>query len=152
MTEPGAAVGIGDQYVGIHHVGLSVRSLKAMQEWYARALGFTVDGEFEIPDVGLRAVVMTRGDGGGLELIEVAGSTSNPHLDSDPVAALRIRGFGHLALQVTDIDDAHAALLAVGAREVAPPAASFLPGLRYSYVADPEGNQIELLEELERHA
>ena len=60
-------------------------------------------------------------------------------------AALR-RGYGHMCLDVPDVDAAHAALLAAGAADRMTPRASPEPGVRMAFVADPEGNLIELID------
>ncbi|WP_078505733.1 VOC family protein [Streptomyces violaceusniger] len=55
--------------------------------------------------------------------------------------------FTHLALQVPDLDAAFARLTAeCGAGAVSPPAPGATEGMRYAYVADPEGNLLELIE------
>jgi catechol 2,3-dioxygenase-like lactoylglutathione lyase family enzyme len=57
------------------------------------------------------------------------------------------RGYGHWALAVTDVAAAHARLLAAGAREVWSPRPAPPPATgSMSYVADPEGNLVELVE------
>ncbi len=56
-------------------------------------------------------------------------------------------GFGHIAFAVTDVQTAREAVLAAGGREVGEPATGDVPGagrLTFVYVADPEGNIIEL--------
>ena len=55
-------------------------------------------------------------------------------------------GFSHLALDVPDVDTAYHALLAAGASDRMSPRASPEPGVRMAFVADPEGNLIELLD------
>jgi lactoylglutathione lyase len=52
----------------------------------------------------------------------------------------------HICLRVADVDDLHARLLAHGAFERLAPQLSPEPGVRMSFVADPEGNLIELLD------
>jgi glyoxylase I family protein len=46
---------------------------------------------------------------------------------------------------VTDVDGAYHSALARGARAVMPPCPSPEPGVRMAFIADPEGNLIELL-------
>ena len=65
---------------------------------------------------------------------------------SSPVDAAMTRGFGHLALDVADVDAEYAGLLAAGAEDRMSPRPSPEPGVRMAYVADPEGNLIELLD------
>lgn len=55
--------------------------------------------------------------------------------------------FGHFAFDVEDIDGTYAALVAAGAEEVGrPPAPLQGDGHRIAFVADPDGNWIELIE------
>ena len=55
--------------------------------------------------------------------------------------------FGHFAFDVEDLDAAYAELLAAGAAEVGrPPKALEGKGPRIAFVADPDGNWIELIE------
>jgi lactoylglutathione lyase len=55
--------------------------------------------------------------------------------------------FGHFAFDVEDLDTAYAGLIAAGATEVGrAPAALEGEGPRIAFVADPDGNWIELIE------
>jgi lactoylglutathione lyase/glyoxylase I family protein len=126
------------------HVGLSVADLGAMVAWYERALGFTVELSFALEAVGVRAAMLRAPDGTRLELLERAGSVG--HQPADPLAAMLVRSYGHWAFAVDDIERAFAELVEAGARPVwsprpAPPPA---PGTM-AYLADPEGNLIELV-------
>jgi glyoxylase I family protein len=128
----------------VHHVGLSVADLDTMIAWYGDALGFAVEVAFELPGGRSAGAMLRRPDGTGLELLCHADSAGEA--PPDPPAAMLRRGYGHWALSVQDVRNAHAQLLAAGAREVwsprpaPPPAAGAM-----SYLADPEGNLIELV-------
>jgi glyoxylase I family protein len=50
-----------------------------------------------------------------------------------------------VAFDVTDLDAAYDRALARGARPVMPPCPAPEPGVRMAFIADPEGNLIELL-------
>jgi lactoylglutathione lyase len=50
-----------------------------------------------------------------------------------------------VAFDVTDLDAGYERAVARGARPVMPPELSPEPGVRMAFVADPEGNLIELL-------
>lgn len=128
---------------GVHHIGLSVADLDAMRDWYARALDFEVEVAFDLPG-GARGAMLRRPDGTGLELLCRPDSSGTAPVD--PPAAMQRRGYGHWALAVDDVAAAHAALLSAGAREVwtVRPAPAPAPG-RMSFLADPEGNLIELV-------
>jgi catechol 2,3-dioxygenase-like lactoylglutathione lyase family enzyme len=130
---------------GAHHVGLSVADLPAMIAFYRDGLGFSVEVAFELPGGRAAGAMLRRPDGAGLELLCHADSAGEAA--PDPPAAMLQRGYGHWALAVTEVGLTHARLLAVGAREVwsprpAPPPATGL----MSFLADPEGNLLELVE------
>jgi catechol 2,3-dioxygenase-like lactoylglutathione lyase family enzyme len=129
-----------------HHVSLSVADLDAQRRWYAGALGFsTVVEEFALPEPPVRTAVLESGDGLRIELIERAGSARGQEY-ADPLEAARAQGYGHWALQVSDLRETYDQLVAAGARAVWPPADAVRPGARFGYVADPEGNLIELIQ------
>ena len=65
---------------------------------------------------------------------------------ANPVEAALTRGFGHVAFDVPDVDAAYDALVAAGASDRMSPRPSPEPGVRMAYVADPEGNLVELLD------
>jgi catechol 2,3-dioxygenase-like lactoylglutathione lyase family enzyme len=129
-----------------HHISLSVADLDAEEAWYRRALGLTrTDERLELPEAGVRTVVLSDGDGLRVELTERAGSA--PVLYADPYAATAAQTFTHLALQVPDVEAAFQRLTAESAASaVARPGPGATVGMRYAYVRDPEGNLIELIE------
>ena len=128
----------------LHHVGLSVADLGAMSDWYRDAFGFEIEVSLTLTG-GASGAMLRRPDGLGLELLQHPDSTGSA--PSDPPQAMRKRGYGHWALGVPNVRAAHADLIAAGAREVwaprpAPPPASG----EMSFLADPEGNLIELVQ------
>jgi catechol 2,3-dioxygenase-like lactoylglutathione lyase family enzyme len=133
--------------MGIHldHIGLSVADLDAQVAWYCEAFGLTESTPFEIAPLQLRGTFLV-GDGGlAIELLERRGSA--PGLQApDQATALLTRGYGHICLRVDDVDLLHERLLAAGAGERMAPQAAPEPGVRMSFIADPEGNLIELLD------
>jgi glyoxylase I family protein len=54
-------------------------------------------------------------------------------------------GYDHVAFAVADLDAAYDHAVARGASPVMPPCPAPEPGVRMAFVADPEGNLIELL-------
>jgi catechol 2,3-dioxygenase-like lactoylglutathione lyase family enzyme len=129
----------------LDHVGLSVGDLDAQTAWYGRVFGLVPSTPFEIPGIRLRGVFVIGADGLAIELLEREGS--RPGLQApDTATALLTRGYGHICLRVADVDATHAVALANGAEERMPPQASPEPGVRMSFVSDPEGNLIELLD------
>lgn len=131
----------------LDHIGLSVGDLDAQAEWYAEALSLTRTGSGGLPDLGVRVVFLTDPDHGwSLELLERTGSA--PGLQApDPPTALLTRGYGHICLRVDGrLDDAYARLLGAGAVSRMAPGPSPEPGVQIAFVADPEGNLIELMD------
>jgi lactoylglutathione lyase len=129
----------------LDHVGLSVGDLDAQLAWYGSALGWRTASRFEIAPLGLRGAFVVSDDGQAVELLERRGSAGGLR-PSDPQAALLTRGYGHVCIRVDDTDEWHSRLLAAGASERLSPGDAPEPGVRFSFVADPEGNLIELLD------
>jgi lactoylglutathione lyase len=129
----------------LDHVGLNVADLDAMSSWYGKALDLAIEFEFALEHVDFRGAMLRSSDGWRLELLHRP--ESRPGLQAaNPVEAALTRGFGHLALDVPDVDAAYDALLAAGAEDRMSPRPSPEPGVRMAYVADPEGNLLELLD------
>jgi lactoylglutathione lyase len=127
------------------HVGLSVADLDRQVAWYCEAFDLTESSPFEVPALGVRGTFVTGKLGVAIELLEREGSAPGIQA-ADQAEALLTRGYGHICLRVENVDVLHSRLLAAGAVERMPPQASPEPGVRMSFVADPEGNLIELLD------
>ena len=80
-----------------------------------------------------------------IELLHRVGNVAGIAVER-PMDAALTRGFGHLALTVDDLEATYERLLAAGAASRMPPSPSPEPGVRIAFVADPEGNLIELLD------
>ena len=131
----------------LDHVGLAVTDLGAAAAWYCDVFGLVpelslrvdaIDLSIEMlihPAFGYRVELLHRpGTGAG-----VSGQPANP------AEAARRAGYGHVAFAVADLDGAFGRAVARGARPVMPPCAAPEPGVQMAFVADPEGNLIELL-------
>jgi lactoylglutathione lyase len=129
--------------VRIHHVGLSVSDLDAAMDWYEKVLGFARGYQFEEPQAGLRGAFAIVPNGGRVELFERARSESGTR-HAHPFEAAGVHGYHHICLAVDDIDEVHVRLVAAGATEIWQPRQSPQPGVRTSYLADLDGNFIEL--------
>ena len=127
------------------HVGLSVRDLDAAEEFYARAFGFSRQLEFDLAPHPIRGVMLAHPGGFRLELFEHGASA--PGLQGlTPIEAHATRGYGHFALAAPDIDALFAGARGAGARAIIEPSPSPEPGVRFAFLADPEGNLVELVE------
>lgn len=127
------------------HVGLSVADLDRQAAWYCAAFDLHETTPFEVAPLGLRGTFVVGAPGLAIELLERQGS--GPGIQAaDQAEALLTRGYGHVCIRVEDVDATHARLLALGAGERMPPQAAPEPGVRMSFVSDPEGNLIELLD------
>lgn len=129
----------------LDHVGLSVADLDAQTKWYSEALDLTTTTPFEIAPIQLRGVFLVGQNGLAIELLQREGSHAGFQA-ANPAEALLTQGYGHICFRATDVDALHAKLLAAGASERMAPQQSPEPGVRMSFVADPEGNLIELLD------
>ena len=127
------------------HVGVTVADLEMMSAWYVDALELEVDFEFALDHVQFRGVMLRSPAGYRIELLHRIGNAAGLQA-ADPVEAALTRGFGHVAFDVSDVDTAYGALIDAGATDRMSPRASPEPGVRMAYVADPEGNLIELLD------
>lgn len=129
-----------------HHISLSVADLTAQEAWYGGAFGLVhVDERLEMPEAGVRTVVLSDGAGLRVEFVERPGSS--PVTPTDPFAATTAQTFTHFAVQVPDLDAAFARLTGeCHAASVSSPAPGVTEGMRYAYIADPEGNLLELIE------
>ena len=140
--EPGTVAGTA--LLQWDHVGLNVSDLDTASAWYEQVLDLRTEREFSVPGVGLRGRMLVHESGYRLELIERSGSVPGIRA-ADPAEAALTRGFGHMAFQVMDLDVVYDAMLAAGAFPRVPPTDAPRPGARMAWVADPEGNLIELI-------
>jgi glyoxylase I family protein len=136
----------------LDHAGLAVADLGASAAWFCDVFGLvpeltlTVDAiELSIemlihPVFGYRLELLHRPGTGATGADGPGGKPASP-----AEAALRA-GYGHVAFDVTDLDGAFDRAVTRGARPVMPPCPSPEPGVRMAFVADPEGNLLELLD------
>ena len=128
----------------IDHVGLSVTSLSASADFYREAFGFEHEFAFDLPG-SIHGLMMLHPDGPRLELFEHPAGA--PGLQgAAPLEALATRGYGHFAWATADIATAFQGALLVGASSVVEPGQSPEPGVLFAFLADPDGNLIELLQ------
>jgi glyoxylase I family protein len=135
-----------------HHVAISVQDLDRALEFYRDLLGFEVDwdkdhysGERMSRVVGLQTadahVVMLKGYGMRLELFKYytpVGKIDKPKRQCD-------FGLIHFALSVQDIHQIYERLFQAGVQFNCPPQ-NLRRGVWATYMKDPEGVTIELVE------
>jgi HAD superfamily hydrolase (TIGR01509 family) len=121
----------------LHHVGIEVKDLYAVELFYRKVLGFTLRYRYVSKNTpGLRTVFLER-DGLQLELLE------RPR--ADDFLARRAHAPDHLSLDVPDVDAEHARLAALGfPGAVVKPPRNTGDGFRELTLQDPEGNVIEI--------
>ncbi|WP_436534518.1 VOC family protein [Actinoplanes sp. HUAS TT8] len=129
----------------LDHAGLSVRDLEAAARWYCAAFGYDRELDLRVDAIDLDIVMLIhREHGDRLELLHRPGSSPGPRA-ADPAQAALAEGFGHVAFDVAELDDTYAKVVGLGGRAVMTPRPSPEPGVRMAFVADPEGNLVELL-------
>ena len=127
------------------HVGLSVADLDAAAAFYEAAFGFAPEFPFRIDPHPIRGLMMRHPSGARLELFEHDASAAGLQ-GATPIEALGTRGYGHFAMTAADIQPVFEAAVSAGASARVPPSPSPEPGVRFAFVADPEGNLVELVE------
>jgi catechol 2,3-dioxygenase-like lactoylglutathione lyase family enzyme len=127
------------------HVGISVADLEKAAEWYCRTLGLSVETQFAVTGTDLRGTMLRHASGYRIELLHRPGSVQGLQ-PASALAAAGTRGYGHICLCVEDVDGEFDKLIAAGATVRMPPSPSPRKGARVAFVADPEGNLIELLD------
>lgn len=130
----------------LDHVGVQVADLSAAADWYCAAFELERELELRVEPIDLDIVMLRNAEfGHRVELLHRGGSAPGLRAANPAVAALS-ECYTHIAFDVPDLDATHARLLALGAREVMVPQQSPERGVRMSYVADLEGNLVELVE------
>ncbi|SDS74349.1 VOC family protein [Actinoplanes derwentensis] len=130
----------------LDHIGVSVGDLAAAEGWYTAAFGLRVELRLRVEPVDLDIVMLIHDEYGyRFELLHRPGSVAAPPAGS-AAAAVLARGYGHVAFGVPRLQSAFDRLLELGAQPVMAPCPSPEPGVNMAYVADPEGNLIELVE------
>ena len=148
MTTPGVRA--------VRHAGIVVQDMERCLRFYRDVLGFTIrvaadeSGPFintmlGVPGVQVRTVKLAAREGQALlELLEFRAPVATPRR----TIAVTTPGPTHVALTVADLDGLAPQLIAAGAAFVGPPRVSPDGRIKAAYVRDPEGNFLELVEEL----
>ena len=135
---------MADSLARLDHVGLAVADLAAARSWFCDVFGLVPELVLRVGALDLDIEMLIHPvHGYRLELLHRPGSAADK--PANPGEAALREGYGHMAFDVTDLDAAYDRAVARGARPVMPPGPSPEPGVRMAFVADPEGNLIELL-------
>jgi glyoxylase I family protein len=114
----------------VNHMALACDDPIALERWYTKHFGFTRRRVY-LPGPGQVVVI---GNGGlSLELFPSKAEPPGPPPEED---GPWYRGFRHLAFLVDDLD----AKLMLGPLDMG----DFIAGMRVAWIADPEGNIVEL--------
>lgn len=116
------------------HLGLRVNDLDRSLAFYA-ALGFTVIGS--VPETGFGSLTMLRLPDDPYVSLELVHDPGRPVTETAAV--------NHLVVQVDDLDAVITELAGQGI-EAEPPSEPGGPGLRTSWLTDPTGYRIELVQ------
>jgi catechol 2,3-dioxygenase-like lactoylglutathione lyase family enzyme len=122
-----------------HHIAIYTRDLARLEAFYTQTLGFPVERRWD--SAGIVFV-----DAGGL-WIELTRQDA-PDDGTRPRALDQGVGINHLALQVDQVDQAFQQLVGMGVRVLAAPAD--YRNVRVAFLADPDGNVLELIEDAAR--
>ena len=129
----------------LDHVGLAVADLGAGTTWYCDVFGLVPELSLRVDAIDLSIEMLIHPEFGyRVELLHRPGCDGRAK-PADPAAAALRAGYGHVAFDGADLDGAFDRAVPRGARPVMPPCPAPEPGVRMAFVADPEGNLIELL-------
>lgn len=134
------------QPVRFDHVGISVPDLEQATEWYCRTLDLSAAPLFAVTGTDLRGIMLLHQPSGyRIELLHRPQARPGPA----PISALEAAGtlgFGHICLSVPDVAAMYEHLIAAGATTRMVPSPSPRVGATVSFVADPWGNLIEVID------
>ena len=114
-------------------IKIVVRDLAAMEQFYIAGLGFAVQDRIDAE--GFNEVMLAQKEGAFTLVL---------YHHTDQRAVTSGNNWGPLGFIVRDCTAAHAGLIALGAHEVRAPGT--FGAMTVSFVSDPEGHEIELLQ------
>ena len=124
------------------HLGLRVADLDRSLAFYT-GVGYEVVGE--VPETGLGHLTMLKLPSDEFVTIELVHDTNGAPVDSDT-------RLSHLVIQVESMDAALAELAARGIDVEAPTSPDGSDDFRTTWIVDPDGNRIELVQWPSGHA
>ena len=121
------------------HVALNCRDPLATERFYARHFGFR---RARVIPLGAEQIVFLKAGSMYLELFQAKGDPPAPAPEKDGPGH---RGVRHIAFQVDNVDTTLAAMGADATVTLGPlDFDAFIPGWRTAWVADPDGNIVEI--------
>ena len=123
----------------VDHVGVWVRDLECMRQFYVDLLGGTSGALYHNSSNGFRSYFISFAAGGTVELMQMPGVRDDPPGDS--------MGYAHLAFSLGSRDAVDAAALRLATAGVRLDSEPRETGDGYyeATILDPEGNRIELV-------
>jgi len=121
--------------MNVEHIGLSAEDSEALASWYANVLGLREVNR--ISKDGRPPIVFLQGEYGAVVEILPTDVAQVEH-------ALKVPGFTHLGLPVSDIDAEITRLTTMGVKVWGVRSTS--NGWTIGYLNDPEGNILELIQ------
>jgi catechol 2,3-dioxygenase-like lactoylglutathione lyase family enzyme len=120
-------------------LGLVTTNLDAMVEFYEDFLGLECQGVIDFEDGSQRRYAL------GSSVLKLVTYTSDPPLPPTPGGGHAQAGLRYFTVGVTKLRDVAAKVAAAGYEVVEPPT-EFVPapGMGWMFIADPDGNSIEL--------
>jgi len=131
--------------VYLDHAGVSVADLDRSHCFYRDVLGFGIlEDAFTLAGHELRGRVLRNEFGARLELFERR--NSQPGRPGHPIESTLVQGWFQAALSVQDVQRAFEHVVSVGAQPVLTPRMAPDGITRIAFIADPDGNLIELVQ------
>ena len=128
-------------------IGIGVANAETSAKWYEEVLGFKTFRRMDLPDYGLKIAFLERGSF-RLELVEKKGAAALSHYAPDLQDDM-VNGLKKYAFLIRDLDAAAAKLKAKNVRFVVEPFDDQAMRLRSFIVADPDGNLVQFIQELD---
>ena len=129
----------------LDHVGIDVNDLPGQIDFYCRAFDLEIFVEGDVPEYNFSAALLVSPTGWHLELFKRDRAAPRP-IPDDVSGQHDVLGLGHVCFSVTDLEAALDRLVSLGAVTRIPPIPyPGVPNWRLAYLADPEGNLIELV-------
>ncbi len=123
------------EVLATHHVAIYTHEQQRMEEFYTRTLGFAVTKRWDDANIIFIDI--------GSTTIELIG---RPEIEGEPPALGTGAGLNHLALHVVNVDAAVQELAAKGVQVLKEPAD--FKDIRAAFFLDPDGNALELVQEM----